>query len=243
MKTKNFFLPLLLAAMMCAPFTANAQVTIGSTDLPQAMLDIRAYPEKSERGQGFRLIDGNQAPGRVLTAGEDGVGTWRIPAGGTKHIFSGLGSALQQPVYYLTVPPGVTQTAVILSDDTYSFVLEPGFWRIDFNIPIVVLNPSVFTSERSSVELIVTATNVPYAGGVMPSPTFGTTFTTMHSGTIEAHHRAIGTVMIDTRGQPTQRYYLVVGRPITRGISDEVELQLLTPHLFRSIFATYTPEF
>ena len=78
MKTKNFFLTLLLTAMMCVPFSASTQVTIGSTDLPQAMLDIRAYPEMDERGQGFRLIDGNHTvPGRVLTLGEDGIGTWQ----------------------------------------------------------------------------------------------------------------------------------------------------------------------
>ena len=35
MNAKNFFLSLLLAAMMCVPFTAGAQVTIGSTTPPQ----------------------------------------------------------------------------------------------------------------------------------------------------------------------------------------------------------------
>ena len=75
MEAKKIFLSLLLATMMCVPFTASAQVTIGSTDLPQATLDIRGA--EGETGRAFRLIDGNHnVPGRVLTLGENGIGTW-----------------------------------------------------------------------------------------------------------------------------------------------------------------------
>ena len=115
MKTKNYFLTLLLAAMMCVPFTASAQVTIGSTELPEAMLDIRAYPEMDERGQGFRLVDGNQASGRVLTAVcNDGFGTWQTPAAGwllNGNIISDadaanglnrIGTTTSQPVRFIT---------------------------------------------------------------------------------------------------------------------------------------------
>jgi len=71
---------LLLATMMCAPFTASAQVTIGSGDLPQATLDIvGTYPTAADKGKAFRLDDGNQAPGKVLTCQDNGIGTWTSP--------------------------------------------------------------------------------------------------------------------------------------------------------------------
>ena len=49
MRTKNFFLTLLLTAMMCVPFTAGAQVTIGSVTPPRATLDVIA-PEGTHAG-------------------------------------------------------------------------------------------------------------------------------------------------------------------------------------------------
>ena len=74
---KNVFLKrLLLAAMMSAPFGLSAQVTIGSGDLPQATLDIIG-DTVTVHGEGFRLIDGNQAPGKVLTCQENGIGSWQ----------------------------------------------------------------------------------------------------------------------------------------------------------------------
>ena len=75
MKPRNFLQ--LTLATMCAfsTITMRAQVTIGSVDLPQATLDIRGNSE--ETGRAFRLIDGNHdVPGRVLTLGENGIGTW-----------------------------------------------------------------------------------------------------------------------------------------------------------------------
>lgn len=84
MKKLIFFGKLLIATVMGAPFTTSAQVTIGSGDIPQATLDVRGSP--NETGKAFRLIDGNQAPGKVLTVGEDGIATWEniyyTPVGG-----------------------------------------------------------------------------------------------------------------------------------------------------------------
>ena len=42
MTNKKTFFALILSAVMCVPFTANAQVTIGSGDAPRATLDVRA---------------------------------------------------------------------------------------------------------------------------------------------------------------------------------------------------------
>ena len=86
MKKKNFFrhfvetLParFLLATMLLAPMGASAQVTIGSGDLPQATLDIIG-DTATVHGEAFRLIDGNQKAGKVLTCQENGVGTWKEP--------------------------------------------------------------------------------------------------------------------------------------------------------------------
>ena len=138
MRTKNYFLPLLLAAMMCAPFTANAQVTIGSTELPEAMLDIRAYPEMTERGQGFRLRDGNQASGRVLTAvGNDGMGTW-LPSAITVHS-STLTNRTPNATDTRTLPfQDFTSVTAVHFVDSLNFVyLDPGLYMVFMQVPIV----------------------------------------------------------------------------------------------------------
>ena len=68
----------LLAAIVLAAAAANAQVTIGSDALPQATLDI--VGAAGETGKAFRMTDGNQADGRVLTVtGNNGVATWQPP--------------------------------------------------------------------------------------------------------------------------------------------------------------------
>ena len=134
MKQKNYFLSLLLAAMMCVPFTKIAQVTIGSTDLPQAMLDIRAYPEKDERGQGFRLIDGNEFPGRVLTAGEDGIGTWMQPGITIYHstIVGGIG----RPRPTFTFSDFAIGTGDMFIDKGVFIDLPPGRYLVFVHMPV-----------------------------------------------------------------------------------------------------------
>ena len=73
---KILFIAVLL---LCALVIAKAQVTIGSGALPQATLDIVcSYSNDSEKGKAFRLDDGNQAPGKVLTCAENGVGSWQL---------------------------------------------------------------------------------------------------------------------------------------------------------------------
>ena len=163
MRTKNFFLTLLLAAMMCASFTANAQVTIGSTDLPQAMLDIRAYPEMDERGQGFRLIDGNHdVPGRVLTLGEDGIGTW-LPSAITvlSSTLTGIPTAAHTQIFdfqdfvnadvidvmnYVYLDPGLYMVFMQVPID-FSFRLEP-FERVRYNIGFIRAGATEFSFHR-----------------------------------------------------------------------------------------------
>ena len=84
MKKKNFFRHFvetlqarsLLGMLLLAPMGASAQVTIGSGDIPKTTLDIIG-DTLNVHGEGFRLIDGNQAPNKVLTCQENGVGTWQ----------------------------------------------------------------------------------------------------------------------------------------------------------------------
>ena len=136
MRTKNFFLTLLITAMMCVPFTANAQVTIGSTELPEAMLDIRAYPQMSERGQGFRLIDGNHdVPGRVLTLGEDGVGTWRYA--GISRILGTRGTGNIDFPLMADAP-----TMAILRQTGTSITLPPGMWEVQVSVLMGIVGMS-----------------------------------------------------------------------------------------------------
>ena len=136
MKTKKYFLSLLLATMMCAPFTASAQVTIGSAEPPQATLDIRGA--EGETGQAFRLIDGNHdVPGRVLTVGEDGIGTW-LPSAITVH-----STTLTNRV------PGTADTQTFRFQDfvavnvnyvdSLNYVyLDPGLYMVFMQVPIML---------------------------------------------------------------------------------------------------------
>ena len=87
MKRNVFFRRLLLSASLLAPIGASAQVTIGSDALPQATLDI--VGAAGETGKAFRLDDGNQAPDKVLTCQDNGVGTWQVPMPKT-HVTTGI---------------------------------------------------------------------------------------------------------------------------------------------------------
>jgi len=79
MRKSNFFSTVAaVALLLCngAFFSTNAQVTIGSNKPPQATLDIIS-DTANVKGNGFRLIDGNQAENEVLTSDANGFGTWR----------------------------------------------------------------------------------------------------------------------------------------------------------------------
>jgi hypothetical protein len=119
MKKKVFFRQLLLATIVCAPLTTSAQVTIGSGALPQATLDIvGSYPTNADKGKAFRLDDGNQAPGKVLTCRENAVGTWepvgipmltaqrKISVDSLLAINSGAARRVVMPDTYVDLPVG-----------------------------------------------------------------------------------------------------------------------------------------
>ena len=104
----------LLGMMLLAPMGASAQVTIGSDALPQATLDIIG-DTLTAHGEAFRLIDGNQAPGKVLTCQENGVGTWEYPVYEIRGVRgeaidfplrNDLSGFMKQSGAYITLPPG-----------------------------------------------------------------------------------------------------------------------------------------
>jgi hypothetical protein len=111
---------LLLATMMCASLSTSAQVTIGSGALPQATLDIIGNP--SETGKAFRLIDGNESDGKVLTiVGDNGIATWKPSAismisgvKGTQNVDMALANTgnFVQTGAYITLPPGKWQITI-----------------------------------------------------------------------------------------------------------------------------------
>jgi hypothetical protein len=54
-----------------------AQVGV-NTDTPKTTLDI-VQKDQTVKGKGFRLDDGNQGAGKILTSDADGAGTWMLP--------------------------------------------------------------------------------------------------------------------------------------------------------------------
>ena len=63
--------------MSSAALNVNAQVGI-NTENPKATLDIVQRDTATVKGKGFRLIDGNQHSGYVLTTDAAGNGTWKL---------------------------------------------------------------------------------------------------------------------------------------------------------------------
>ena len=138
MKKTNFFrhfvetLPAmsLLGMLLLAPMGASAQVTIGSGDLPQATLDI--IGETGKTGEAFRMIDGNQADGKVLTVdGNNGVATWKYPA------LTILQSRYPQPETgkSVVIKDYASPSTIFIDTDDY-IDLEPGKYMIFTNMPV-----------------------------------------------------------------------------------------------------------
>ena len=189
---------LLLAAMMSAPFTVSAQVTIGSGDLPQATLDIIRH-NPSETGKAFRLDDGNQAPGKVLTCGENGVGTWQ-PSGtffrrGTVQFFQDITVNMSD----YPVNPATWYTV----NNSY-IDLEPGTWNIEFNLPYR------YNFECSTSDWFFLQIGLIEEG----TTTDATHITQFHNGPFLATRavREPVAAILNNNSGTTKRYYLCFGR-------------------------------
>jgi hypothetical protein len=79
LKSKKMKKTFLSIAVALFGLSANAQVGI-NTETPKTTLDI-VQEDQTTKGKGFRLDDGNQAAGYVLTGDADGIGTWAKAVG------------------------------------------------------------------------------------------------------------------------------------------------------------------
>jgi len=150
----------LLGMMVLAPMGATAQVTIGSDALPQATLDI--IGAAGEIGKAFRLDDGNQANGKVLTVdGDNAVATWQYPA------LTILQSRNPLPATAKSVLikdyPETTHSVFIDSD--YYIDLEPGRYMI------IIYTPVFFDFSLEAFETLKYQIGLIKAGGDFQSQT------------------------------------------------------------------------
>ena len=193
MRTKNFFLTLLLTAVIFVPAHLGAQVTIGSTEPPQATLDI--IGAEGETGQAFRLIDGNHTvPGRVLTLGENGIGTWEtfgltIQRATINHLPETQWMLLRDYITsvfvtpsYIYLPPGVhlilaympvrfNFATAALEDTRYRFVLVDGEGNTHIFPNVLVPGPrrALFMSREfkmATIDLSANTSTVRYYIGI-----------------------------------------------------------------------------
>ena len=115
------------AAQQLNDFTGLASGNVGiGTTVPTQKLEIRTGGTATTPVTGFKLPDGNQATGYVLTTDAAGVGTWK-PGGSITYK---LGTHLRNNFVNI---PFVGKTG----DDWYStgayITLAPGIWRVDIN--------------------------------------------------------------------------------------------------------------
>jgi hypothetical protein len=229
-----------------------ATVTGVNTDTPKATLDI-VQKDQTVKGKGFRLDDGDQTNGYVLTSDADGIGTWRMPAGGTKFGFNTIRSGVEQ--IYACPTQGVSsinqiEDVIVFSD--YYIDLEPGVWRIDFLIPMQVQNPEVFTQPTSMVEMVLcltTITNPSNFTEAMNSIGGGNGYRNFAPIPIYASNAAFinrggGMVIINlTHTTQKTRYYVAVGRASVVHCADIVNIDVMVASRVQCVSATYTPEF
>jgi hypothetical protein len=135
MNKKTFLAAALIAATVVG---INAQVGI-NTDAPKTTLDI-VQPDQMVKGQGFRLDDGNQVDGKVLTSDDDGIGTWKFAA---LKLFQGHVQASLNRVVTLTNQlvinyPGADKDSVWI-DEAYIDLPAHSRWQVTRYIPVQCL--------------------------------------------------------------------------------------------------------
>jgi len=195
MSKKNLFVRLYLSVVMVSfiPIGVSAQVTIGSGDLPQATLDIVGNP--SEIGKAFRMKDGNEADGKVLTVGDNGIATWRNVA---LHIIDGKFDPVERPIslsldYYKTDYGRVFR-------DTNSYIdLPPGRYMVLYSVPVWLdtSQPNEFVRWR--------------VGFRDETLTYGDTYTqTTDLWKAEKLQRELKLAFIENPSNETKRFYIVI---------------------------------
>jgi|GEM_PF-1781864 len=123
-KVKFFKLGAIALTMSSAALNVNAQVGI-NTENPKATLDIVQRDTATVKGKGFRLVDGHQNAGFVLTSDATGIGTWEA-SGVSMH----LGYFPPTAAERITMP---NQSTGWVATNAY-IDLPPGIWRIDMSL-------------------------------------------------------------------------------------------------------------
>jgi hypothetical protein len=192
-----------MAAM--AALGAAAQVGV-NTETPKTTLDIVQTDTLTVgKGKGFRLIDGNQAEGRILTSDADGVGTWK--SGASMRMINGfIGVGINIPF--------LTNIATWYYTGSY-IDLPPGMWRVDVSMLVrssasgAVLTANDFLWLRSSFSdsgsvLALSSDfvgNNHYVSASLQGPSIGTLSRGMMTGSVVIYNTL----------STTKRYYYIAG--------------------------------
>ena len=134
MTTKVFLMGII--ALACGVTSMTAQVGI-NTEKPKTTLDIvgdTAVASGGQHGQGFRLIDGNQAAGKVLTSDDDGVGSWQLAplsliTGTWDNVDANVPVALTTAII-LNSPSTYTGLSVTLPPGKYMMFVQVGYYVV-----------------------------------------------------------------------------------------------------------------
>jgi hypothetical protein len=177
---------------------------------PATDLDIKA----SATGQGFKLNDGNQNIGYVLTSDANGVGTWHN---------SGVSMVLGSfPASNTGIEMSSRQSPGFIATEAY-IDLPPGLWRIDLTLLAII--PTVkqgstdkvfvqvsFVSDRTklTIEDINSETGLGLQGGIG-----GYTAVADYVSNSGLYSLIKGTMAIRNESTSTKRYYLVTLNPQT----------------------------
>ncbi|MCL1867413.1 MAG: hypothetical protein FWF72_00460 [Paludibacter sp.] len=118
--------------MSGAALKISAQVGI-NIDTPKTTLDV-VQEDQTTHGKGFRLDDGNQADGKVLTSDTDGIGTWQL---------FGLKMIEENPYDINYQTDSISFVKNVYCATGQSITLTAGKWKVDL---VAVLSVSLSKS-------------------------------------------------------------------------------------------------
>jgi len=218
--------------MSSAALNVNAQVGI-NTENPKTTLDIVQRDTATVKGKGFRLVDGNQYRGYVLTSDSIGVGTWEQ---------SGISMMLGH------FPPLISDRIPMPNDATgwiatQAYIdLDPGIWRVDISLlednPAPVATSTnkiwVWTSFSSDISNLTTFEHT-------TSPELGLADGANEYRLVSNHVYASakfnmiqGTLVIRNLTSKPKRYYLIIRNAIVEPGTVTSSATLYTTAAFNS---------
>jgi len=220
MTTKNLLtrLSLAVSTLFLVPTSTSGQVTIGSSVQPQATLDIIG-DTAIVHGQAFRLIDGNESQGRVLTVGENGVATWRYTS-----LYRVVGVRPTSEIRF----PLISSTSIQYHRQTGAHItLPPGKWEVRVHMLISLTDVSTNPPRQHNVTandfawMRTSFVEDPTSEGtsLVPSPDIvgGHFISGRVSGPLpteiirNAHGAVAGSIIIHNQSGTDKTYYFVAG--------------------------------